>query len=272
MRLQAALQNAVLQLEAAQVSSPRIDAEWLLILTLQATRAVLLESNRILTQAELEQFQSWVARRVAREPLQWIIGSTNFYGLELLVQSGVLIPRPETERLVELSLERFGAAGRVVDVGCGSGAIALALKTERPMLEVWATDINPNAIALTRKNARRFKLDIHVLQTSLLSGLTGKFTVIVANLPYLPEIDVLEPEVQQEPHEALFSGLDGLQLARELVLVAPNYLNSQGFLLLELDPRNAPVLQAEMQALGWKAFLESDLSGHQRFVVAQLAS
>jgi release factor glutamine methyltransferase len=269
--LQVALQNAIVQLEAAQISSPISDAEWLLILTLKATRTVLLDSTRVLTATELEQFQSWVGRRVSREPLQWIVGSTEFYGLELKVQSGVLIPRPETERLVELALERLREAGRVVDVGCGSGAIAVALKKERPMLEVWATDINSKAIALTRENAKRFKLKIHAVQTSLLGGLTGKFTVIVANLPYLPQTDMIEPEVQQEPPEALFSGLDGLRLARELVAIAPNYLNSKGFLLLELDPRNAPVLQAEMLLAGWKAWLEPDLTGHKRFIVAQFA-
>ncbi len=263
--------QATARLEVAKVSSPRVDAEWLLVFALGATRAVLLESHRLLNQTELELYQSWVQRRVAREPLQWIIGTTEFYGLELLVQPGVLIPRPETERLVELALERLGDSGRVVDIGCGSGAIAVALKKERPLLEMWATDINPVAIALTTKNAKRLNLKLHTLQTSLLNGLRGKFTVIVANLPYLPETDELEPEVQLEPPEALFSGVDGLSLARELVVTAPNYLNKSGFLLLELDPRNAPILQAEMQISGWRAFLEADLIGRKRFVIACLS-
>ncbi len=269
MRLGTALQNAVKQLEAAKVSSPRSDAEWLLIFALNATRAVLLEPNRVLIDSEIAIFESWLYRRVAREPLQWIIGSAEFYGLELKVKSGVLIPRPETERLVELALERLGQSGRVVDVGSGSGAVALALKAERPRLEVWATDISQEAIALTLENAKRLQLNIHTLQTSLLTGLTGQFSAIVANLPYLPQTDVLEPEVQLEPRLALFSGLDGLDLARELVVLAPNYLAPNGFLLLELDPRNASVLQAEMQALGWQVWLESDLSGRKRFIVAR---
>ena len=269
MRLLEALEQAIAQLKTAQVSSPVFDAQWLLIFALGATRAVLLESNRVLNQIELETYQSWVNRRASREPLQWIIGSTEFYGLELKVQSNVLIPRPETERLVELTLERLGESGRVVDVGCGSGAIAIVLKSERPMLEVWATDMNPSAIALTIKNAKCLNLTIHTLETSLLNGLTPPFNVIVSNPPYLPETDLLEPEVQQEPHTALFSGLDGLNLARELVAQAPNYLTKNGFLLLELDPRNAPVLQTEMQNNGWKAWLEADLTGRNRFIVAQ---
>ncbi len=270
MRLLQALQEAVIQLEAAQISSPRSDAEWLLVLSLGATRAVLLEPNRELSQIELEKYQSWVSRRASREPLQWIVGSTEFYGLELKVRSGVLIPRPETERLVELTLERLGQSGRVVDVGCGSGAIALALKNERRSSEVWATDINPKAIELTLENAEHLNLKVHTLQTSLLTGLTGHFSVIVANLPYLPETDLLEPEVQLEPRTALFSGVDGLDLARQLVATAPDYLTQTGFLLLELDPRNAPVLQAEMLQNGWKAWLEADLTGRKRFVVGQL--
>jgi release factor glutamine methyltransferase len=264
-----ALQQAITQLEAAKVSSPVFDAEWLLIFALGATRAVLLEPNRILSDAELETYQSWVNRRASREPLQWIIGSTEFYGFELKVRVGVLIPRPETERLVELTLERLGESGRVVDVGCGSGAIAIAIQKERPRLEVWATDINPNAIALTLENAKHFKLNIHTLETSLLHGLKGQFSAIVSNPPYLPNTDFLEPEVQLEPPTALFSGEDGLGLARELVLQAPNYLTSKGFLLLELDPRNAPVLYAEMQNNGWQVSLEADLSGRKRFIVAQ---
>ncbi len=263
------LKAAIIQLEVAQVSSPVFDAQWLLIFALGATRAVLLEPNRILSHAELETYQSWVHRRAAREPLQWIIGSTEFYGLELKVCSGALIPRPETERLVELTLDRLGDSGRVVDVGCGSGAIALALKSERPSLEVWATDINPSAITLTLENAKRLKLHIHVLETSLLNGLTPQFSVIVSNPPYLPETDLLEPEVQQEPRQALFSGADGLGLARELVLQAPDYLTKNGFLLLELDPRNAPILQTEMLQTGWNAWLEADLTGRKRFIVAQ---
>jgi release factor glutamine methyltransferase len=267
LKLHTALHNAIAQLEAAGIRSPQSDAQWLLVSALNATRAVLLEPNRQLDPRELECFQAWVGRRVAREPLQWILGDTEFYGLRLHVQAGVLIPRPETERLVELALERLPQSGRVVDVGCGSGAIGLALKAERPQLEVWATDINPTAVALTRHNAQTLGLEIRVLQTSLLSGLEGKFSAIISNPPYLPNNDPLEPEVQLEPSEALFSGADGLDLARALVQAAPDWLVPNGWLMLELDPRNAPVLARQMQ--GWRTELASDLSGRERFVLAQ---
>jgi release factor glutamine methyltransferase len=262
-----ALQSATQQLEAAGVTSPKSDAEWLLVFVLGVGRMVLLESERQLAPDELERYRRWVARRMAREPLQWILGNTEFYGLELHTRRGVLIPRPETERLVELALERLPTTGRVVDVGCGTGAIALAIKAQRPKLEVWATDLNPQAVALTRENAQALGLEVAVRQTSLLDGLGGKFAAIVSNPPYLPDGDHLEPEVQLEPPEALFSGQDGLALARALVQVAPDFLLPHGWLMLELDPRNAPVLQREMH--GWDVHLGTDLSGRERFLLAQ---
>jgi release factor glutamine methyltransferase len=262
-----ALHSATLQLETAGVTSPKSDAEWLLVYTLGTTRAVLLEPERPLMPDEQGRYRAWVARRAAREPLQWILGNTEFYGLELQTRRGVLIPRPETERLVELALERLPKTGRVVDVGCGTGAIALAIKAQRPKLELWATDLNPQAVALTRDNVQRLGLEVHVRQTSLLEGLEGKFAAIVSNPPYLPNTDQLEPEVQLEPKEALFSGQDGLELARELLRIAPEFLLPNGWLMLELDPRNAPVLQREMR--GWDVRLESDLSGRERFLLGQ---
>jgi release factor glutamine methyltransferase len=262
-----ALHSATLQLETAGVTSPKSDAEWLLVYTLGMTRAVLLEPERPLMPDEQGRYRAWVARRAAREPLQWILGNTEFYGLELQTRRGVLIPRPETERLVELALERLPKTGRVVDVGCGTGAIALAIKAQRPKLELWATDLNPQAVALTRDNVQRLGLEVHVRQTSLLEGLEGKFAAIVSNPPYLPNTDQLEPEVQLEPKEALFSGQDGLELARELLRIAPEFLLPNGWLMLELDPRNAPVLQREMR--GWDVRLESDLSGRERFLLGQ---
>lgn len=266
MNLAQALRDATAQLKNAGVSSPQADAEWLLVYALGATRAVLLEPNRNLTQAELEHYQTWVGRRVGREPLQWILGNTEFYGLELETKRGVLIPRPETERLVELALECLPRTGRVVDVGCGTGAIALAIKANRPDLEVWATDINPLAVAQTQQNAQCLGLQLRVRQTALLVGLEGRFDAIISNPPYLPNTDTLEPEVQQEPPEALFSGQDGLGLARELLQLAPNYLVPNGWLMLELDPRNVAVLQQEMQ--GWYSSLAVDLTGRTRFLIA----
>ncbi len=230
-------------------------------------------SEQALTQAQLEQLEAFVVRREAREPLQWIIGFTEFYGLKIETSVGVLIPRPETERLVELVLERLAdKTAKVVDIGTGTGVIALALKAERPNLEMLATDINQTALELTCKNARNLNLEIETIQTSILDGIDRMFDAIVSNPPYLPTSDdgMLDVEVQLEPKEALFSGKDGLSLAREIVIAAREKLKFGGLLAFELDPRNAHVLATELTPDFWQDVrLEADLVGRERFVLAR---
>lgn len=230
-------------------------------------------SEDVLTDAQLEQLEGFVVRREAREPLQWIIGYTEFYGLKIETRVGVLIPRPETERLVELVLEELpNKSAKVVDIGTGTGAVALALKAERPKLEILATDINQTALELTRQNATNLKLKLETVQTSVLDGIDRMFDAIVSNPPYLPSGDdgTLDFEVQLEPQEALFGGTDGLKLAREIVTVARDKLKSGGLLALELDPRNAATLASELELSIWQDVrLETDLVGRERFVLAR---
>jgi release factor glutamine methyltransferase len=269
------LEELIARFTRAGIPSPKVDAEWLLEDTLgwSRTRRVL-EAEIGLSPQKLELIESLAVRREAREPLQWILGSTEFYGLKIHVRSGVLIPRPETERLVELALERLRVmpgSPRVLDLGCGTGAIALCIKAEQSRANVIASDINPEAVKLTLENATRLKLEIEVIETSLFEGIEGRFDLIVSNPPYLPELDAehLEPEVRREPATALFSGHDGLDLARALVKTARERLGPGGWLLLELDPRNAPTMRQELEDAGWRAKLESDLAGRERFVVAR---
>jgi release factor glutamine methyltransferase len=272
------LEELIARFTRAGIPSPKVDAEWLLEDTLgwSRTRRVL-EAEIVLSPRNLEQIEALAIRREAREPLQWILGSTEFYGLKIHVRAGVLIPRPETERLVELSLERLRVmpgTPRVLDLGCGTGAIALCIKAEQPRAKVMASDINPEAVKLTLENASRLNLEIEVIETSLFEGIEGRFDLIVSNPPYLPELDLedLEPEVQREPANALFSGQDGLDLTRALVRMARERLGPSGWLLLELDPRNAPVMRQELEDAGWRARLESDLAGRERFIVARRKS
>jgi release factor glutamine methyltransferase len=269
------LEELIARFTRAGIASPKVDAEWLLEDTLgwSRTRRVL-EAEIVLSPNKLEVIESLAVRREAREPLQWILGSSEFYGLNLHVRAGVLIPRPETERLVELALERLRVmpgTPRVLDLGCGTGAIALCIKAEQPRANVLASDINPEAVKLTLENATRLNLEIEVRETSLFDGIEGRFDLIVSNPPYLPELDVehLEPEVQREPANALFSGQDGLDLARAIVRMARERLGPNGWLLLELDQRNAPTMRQELEDSGWRARLESDLAGRERFVVAR---
>ncbi len=274
MNLQEALQNTKKQFLEAGIPSPDSDAAWLLevIMGFDQTK-MLLERQTELSLDQLEQLENWAKQRVAREPLQWIIGFTEFYGLKIETLKGVLIPRPETERLVELVLERLpNDFLNIVDIGTGTGAIALALKAERPKLKVVATDINLIALELAQKNAKQLKLEIQTVQTSILDGLEINFDVIVSNPPYLPVSDAeyLDFEVQLEPSEALFSGTDGLDLAREILKAAREKLKPGGLLALELDPRNASIFKNELEHLDWQdVTLEKDLVGRERFVLAR---
>lgn len=278
MRVQQKLEELIARFTRAGIQSAKVDAEWLLEDTLGWSRTRrMLEAEFLLKPKDLEQLESWAVRRESREPLQWILGSTEFYGLNIHVRSGVLIPRPETECLVELALGRLRVmpgSPRVLDLGCGTGAIALCIKSELPRARVLASDINPEAVQLTLENASRLGLEIEVIETNLFDGIEGRFDLIVSNPPYLPEFDAatLEPEVQREPANALFSGADGLDLARMLVRTARERLGLNGWLLLELDPRNAPVMRQELEDAGWRARLEADLAGRERFVVARLRS
>jgi release factor glutamine methyltransferase len=270
------LEELIARFTRAGIPSPKVDAEWLIEDTLGWSRMRrVLEAEIVLSPKKLEVIESLAVRREAREPLQWILGSTEFYGLKIHVRSGVLIPRPETERLVELALERLRVmpgTPRVLDLGCGTGAIALCIKAEQPRANVLASDINPEAVKLTLENATRLDLEIGVRETSLFDGIEGRFDLIVSNPPYLPELDAehLEPEVQREPTSALFSGHDGLDLARALVRTARERLGPSGWLLLELDPRNAPTMRQELEDAGWRAKLEADLAGRERFIVARM--
>jgi release factor glutamine methyltransferase len=278
MTVQQKLEELIARFTRAGIPNPKVDAEWLLEDTLGWSRMRrVLEAEIVLSPKKLAQIEAFALRREAREPLQWILGATEFYGLNIHVRAGVLIPRPETERLVELALERLRVmpgTPRVLDLGCGTGAIALCIKSEQPRATVLASDINPEAIQLTLENAAQLGLEIEVIETPLFDGIEGRFDLIVSNPPYLPELDAatLEPEVQREPASALFSGQDGLDLTRALVKIARERLGPSGWLLLELDPRNAPTLRQELEDAGWRARLESDLAGRERFIVARIKS
>ena len=241
-----------------------------------------LERRRPLTLDDRQRLEGWLRRREAREPLQRILGEAPFYGLMLQVPEGVLIPRPETEMLVALVLAaiRGRPAVRVHDVGCGSGAVGLAIARERPDARVSASDLSPVAVAVTRSNALRLNLELEVAESDLLSaavvaGWLGELDVLVANLPYLPDGDraTISPEVRHDPPEALFAGPDGLRLAHALVLQATPQLRSGALLALELDPRNAEGFERHLRAaVGWtEVRCEPDLNRRPRFVLARRA-
>ncbi len=269
------------RLRAAGIASAAVEASWLLEHATGLSRALqVLERARPLEGHEAERLEAALRRREAREPLQLVLGETWFAGVRLEVRPGVLVPRPETERLVELILAEAPKAGtwRVVDVGTGSGAIALAiahaLARARREGDVIAGDVDPAAVALARDNARALALPVRVVESDLLAHVELRDAaracdVLVANLPYLPDADRADvpSEVRWDGDLALYAGREGLDVARRLLREAHELLPPEATLWFELDPRNSRVLLREAVAAGWpEARLERDLNARERFV------
>ncbi len=260
-----ALAEASAALAAAGCDTPRLDAELLLAEVLVVDRArLVIERDRSVDGAAAERFWGLVARRVAREPVAYILGRRHFRRLELSVDRRVLIPRPETELLVEVGLT-LAARAVVVDVGTGSGAVALALKDERPDLVVRGTDISPDALEVAGANAERLGLDVEFAVANLFDG--GPADAVVANLPYVADGALLPPEITRyEPAGALFAGADGLDLVRRLV----GEVGSSGVrsLMLEIAPEQAWAVARLMRGAGFEAVdILRDLAGAERVVV-----
>ncbi|MCW3022127.1 MAG: peptide chain release factor N(5)-glutamine methyltransferase, partial [Conexibacter sp.] len=216
-----ALDSALVALEGARVDSPRLDAEVLLAHALGVDRTALwLDPDREVSGDGARWFRDAIRQRtVQRVPVAYLVGHKGFRHLDLEVDPRVLVPRPETEHLVEAVLD-LPPGVRVHDVGTGSGAIALALKDERPDLLVSASDVSPDALAVARANAARLGLDVGFARADLLDGLDRDLFAIVSNPPYVTEGDRarMAPEVTaHEPHLALFAGAEGLNVIRPLV-------------------------------------------------------
>ncbi|GGK29484.1 release factor glutamine methyltransferase [Deinococcus malanensis] len=266
-------QAATQQLAEAGVSSPAVDARALVEHTLGLSPTdLLLRGTGEVSSEDAARLATVLERRAARVPLQHLLGEVEWGGMRLRSDARALVPRPETEWLLHLIVQELCAVSspRVLDVGTGSGALALGLKAARPDAHVWATDISPEALTLAQENAASCALDVTLVQGSLLAGLAGPFDLIVSNPPYLPEDDRLEadPEVQHDPPLALYAGADGLELARPLAVQAAVALAPGAPLWLELDPRNASVFAAELHSGGWNTTVHADLTGRERFVRA----
>ncbi|MFL5824283.1 MAG: peptide chain release factor N(5)-glutamine methyltransferase [Solirubrobacteraceae bacterium] len=263
----AAVAGAAARLAAAGVDSPRLDTEILLAEVLGGGREqVVLRAGEPADPAVLERFQELVDRRAAREPVAYILGRRAFRHLELAVDPRVLIPRPETELLVEVGLA-LGQGTRVVDVGTGSGAVALALKHERPDLEVTGTEISGDALTVARDNAARLGLEVTFVQADLLDGIELRADAVLANLPYVEEDADLEPEIlRYEPVGALFAGPDGLDQIRRLV----GTLDDVPLVALEVGSGQAQAVSELLREAGFPSVHRlPDLAGHERVVVGR---
>jgi release factor glutamine methyltransferase len=264
-----ALDSAVVALSAAGVDTPRLDAEVMLAHVLGVDRAALvIGRDRPVEGPAVQAFQSAVRRRsVGREPVAYITGMKGFRHLDLAVDQRVLIPRPETEGLVEAALT-LPPGARVADVGTGSGAVALALKDERPDLDVVATDTSAEALDVARANAVRLGLDVAFVEADLLDG-TGDVDAVVSNPPYVEVGAPLAPEItRHEPPGALFAGADGLEVIRRLAAQAS--ASPARFLALEIGAGQAAAVAAVVRAAGFADVgVERDLAGIERIVVAR---
>ena len=253
--------DAADRLAAAGCESPRLDAEILLAHVLGIDRATLItRGDQPLDDDQRAAFSALVDRRAAREPVAYLVGTKGFRHLDLRVDRRVLIPRPDTETLVEVAIDAAPEGARVHDVGTGSGAVALALAQERPDLRVTASDASPEAVEAARANAERLGLDVAV---DIADGLPpGEYDLVVANLPYVREDEWvgLQPEIREyEPRAALVSGRDGLDAIRSLVGRAGGTL-----LALEHAPDQAGAVRA---LLGDDARTVQDLAGRDRVTI-----
>lgn len=254
------------------VENPRLEAQLLLAHTLGQSRSHLHAwPERVLSDDERHVFEALLARRLGGEPIAYLTGKREFWSLTLHVGSGVLIPRPETEQLVECALILLppDQAVRVADLGTGSGAIALALASERPQAQIIATDTSSIALAMARDNARRLGLGRIEFRTSdWFQALGGeRFDLIVSNPPYIPEDDphLLLGDLPAEPRNALSSGADGLDAIRRIVANARQHLCPGGWLLLEHGFDQGAAVRDLLNTGGYAAVkTQRDLGGRER--------
>lgn len=264
---------------ALDFSTARIEVQCLLQHVLRVNRAYLMTyPERELDAAEWATYKTLLNRRLQGEPMSYLLGEREFYGLMFNVTSATLIPRPDTELLVELALARIpqGQPCRVLDMGTGSGAIAVSLAYHRPAADITAVDASPDALAVAQSNANRLLKNgnLRGLSSNWFSALAGeRYHVIVSNPPYIRAADphLQQGDVRHEPLTALASGDDGFSDLRQIISHAPAHLHPDGWLLLEHGYDQAAEVRALLQQAGFKSvFSERDLSGIERVSGGQI--
>jgi release factor glutamine methyltransferase len=292
MDVRTALKRGIAELRDANVPSYTLATELLLLHVLGRDRAWLYaHPEDILPGLDAHRFLSLILRRAAGEPTQYITGTQEFWGLELEVTPDVLIPRPETEHVIEVALDRLALreirAGRkqtltgdglnVIDIGTGSGCIAIALAKELPSAHITATDISPAALVVAKRNAARHGVRdrIAFLEMNLTGGMAGKYHLIVSNPPYIGrnEKDTLMREVRDhEPELALYGGEEGYEIYADLISRAARNVLPGGLLVLELGHNSLPAVQPLLESPHWtKVSVTNDLAGIPRVIAAERA-
>lgn len=262
----AALESAL----SLDSSTARIEAQMLLQHVLGVSRAYLIaHADDMIDEAKLTAYQALLQRRLNGEPLAYILGEREFFGLNFRVTPATLIPRPDTELLVELALQRIPHGGRVLDLGTGSGAIALSIAHARPDVEVTAVDASPEALEVAQENARRLNTgNVRFVHSDWFSALSNeRFDLIVSNPPYIEEADVhlQQGDLRFEPRTALASGADGLDDIRRIVADSKDHLKEGGWLMFEHGYDQAVRARELLEAGGYsEVFSARDLSGIER--------
>ncbi len=260
------------------VDAPRLTAELLLASALGCDRVRLyLDFDKPLGDPELARYRELVRRRAEGEPTAYLVGAREFFGRRFAVDARVLVPRPETELLVEAALAALPAGGSALDLGTGSGAVAVSLALGRPGARVTAVDLSAGALEVARANAAALGAAVDFLEGDLFAPLPpgARFDVVASNPPYLPAGDLagLQREVKREPRLALDGGADGLQVLRRIVEAAPRWLAPGGVLLLEMHESHLEPLPALCRAAGFeRAEARRDLAGLPRLTVARMAA
>ncbi len=277
MTIQHLLREAEQQLAVS--ATPRLDAEILLCTVLKSERAKLYaESQQVLSADRVMQYQDLIARRRAKNPVAYLTGMKEFWSMSLHVNEHTLIPRPETETLVEAALEHIPAdtPSAIADLGTGSGAIALAIARERPQCRITATDISPAALAVAQDNATRHQLNnIHFVVSHWFENIHERFDLIVSNPPYIPDQDqhLQGDGVVHEPRLALRGGKDGLEAIRTIIRYASGSLQPHGWLLLEHGYDQAAAIRDLFKAAGYTDVnTYRDFAGLERVTGAQRAA
>ena len=277
--LRTVIQDTHQKLESAGIPDARLEAEVMVMNVLRMPRqAIFAEQEREVSEQQQVALDELLKRRYTREPLAYILGQREFYGINVVLTPAVLIPRPESEGLVEhaLFMAMMGMESTdltIADVGTGSGAIAINLAMHLPMGRIFAVDISDSVLDVAAYNIRAHGVGDRVSLAigDLLDAVPEPLDLIVANLPYIPtdRISTLQPEVQKEPVLALDGGADGLDLIRRLLAQAENKLKSHGIILLEMDPDQVPVV-AELALQHFpkgSTDVEQDLAGMDRILV-----
>lgn len=269
------IQDTTEKFKSAGIQNPKLDAEVIISFILNTERFRLLVNNeRILSKKEKSLVKRFAQKRIKGEPIAYIIGKKEFYSLEFAVNRDVLIPRPETELLVDLAIFYAKRNDIVLDLGTGSGAIAIALKHNRMDLSVYASDISEKALRIAELNGKNIlgANQIDFIKSDLFQAFNNiKFNLIVTNPPYLDYSvkDTLQKEIGYEPESALFAPDKGIGIVRSIIIEASDYLKSDGILLIEISPEISDHIKGIGREKGFSTSILNDYSGSARVAILQ---